>query len=391
MQPKPSRFRRALRLSLLATSVLLGLVLFCLAIGSAIAWRAFGKAAEGERLARMQQSPQWAGAKFENPLPLFNDNRTALSALLNRSAFASPTQTVTVTKTDPTVFATPPVSGLRITWLGHSTLLIEIDRQRFLTDPVWGPRASPLTFIGPKRWYEPPLPLADVPAVDAVLISHDHYDHLDYPTFVAIRDWKTRFVVPMGVAAHLEYWGVPPDRIVELDWWQSVRIGETNIVMTPARHASGRHAFDQNATLWAGYAVQAKTHRVYFSGDTGMFPELRDIGEKLGPFDATMIEAGAYNRAWPDWHIGPEQAIEAHRMVRGNKFIPIHWGLFDLAAHGWTEPVERIRVAAQRAQVQALYPRPGESIEPETAITPPWWPEVPWQNAQEHPVHSTGL
>jgi len=287
---------------------------------------------------------------------------------------------------------TAPSSGLRITWLGHSTLLLELDGHRILTDPVWGERTSPLTWIGPSRWYAPPLPLDQLPPVDAVLISHDHYDHLDYPTITKLADADTKFLAPLGVAEHLVYWGVPDSRIVELDWWDETTIGGLRIVCTPARHASGRTPFDQNETLWASYALVGPTHRVWFSGDTGLFPGLSVIGERLGPFDLTMIEAGAYGAAWPDWHLGPEQAVRAHEMVRGRVLLPVHWGLFDLAYHGWTEPIERVLLAADAAHVEVITPRPGQSIEP--SAPPPrerWWPDVPWLTAAENPIVATKM
>ena len=354
-------------------------------------WTAFGKAAAGPRLVRMQQSPQWDGGGFENTLPLYNDVWGSLTGWLDRSDDAAPKNPLPVVKPDPKLFQSAPDSGLRITWLGHSTTLIEVDGKRLLTDPVWGERTSPLSYAGPKRWYAPPIALADLPAIDAVILSHDHYDHLDAPTIAKIKDWDTTFITPLGVGAHLVYWGVPADRIIELDWWSSTAVGDVKVVCTPARHASGRHLFDQNATLWAGYALVGPKHRVYFSGDTGLFPEFVEIGKKYGPFDVTMIEVGAYNRAWPDWHIGPEQAITAHQMLRGKAFIPIHWGLFDLAMHGWTEPVERTMVAAEAAGVRALVPRPGESIEPAAAESTRWWPKAAWETAAEHPIKATGL
>jgi L-ascorbate metabolism protein UlaG (beta-lactamase superfamily) len=185
---------------------------------------------------------------------------------------------------------------------------------------------------------------------------------------------------------------VPASRIVELDWWDRTEIGGIEIVCTPARHASGRTPFDQNATLWAGYAMLGPQHRVYFSGDTGLFPALREIGDLLGPFDLTMIESGAYNAAWPDWHLGPEQAVQAHEMVRGRVMLPVHWGLFDLSYHAWTEPVERVLAAADRVGVAVVVPKPGESIEPEaTPDLERWWPEVPWQTAEQAPVVATGM
>ncbi len=357
----------------------------------ALAWDALGAAPIGPRLERMRASRQWAGRGFENPLPLWNDVWGSVTGFLKKSRFASPDGPLPVLAVTPDRFATPPASGLRVTWLGHSTTLIEIDGARFLTDPVWGPRTSPLSFVGPERWYAPPAALEDLPRLDAVVISHDHYDHLDAPTIRRLAGTGVRFVVPLGVGAHLEAWGVAPDRITELDWWEAIEVAGVRLVATPARHASGRHVLDQNRTLWAGYAFVGPTRRAFFSGDTGMFPEFADIGARFGPFDVTMIEIGAYGAAWPDWHIGPEQALEAHRMLRGRSFIPIHWGLFDLAMHGWTEPIERVQAAAERYEVRALTPRPGESLEPTTAETARWWPSVPWQTETELPIRATRL
>jgi L-ascorbate metabolism protein UlaG (beta-lactamase superfamily) len=355
-------------------------------------WIAFGRAPDGAREERVEASPQWREGLFHNPQPLWNDAWGMLTGLREASDDASPSTPVPVVTGDRSRFATPPASGLRITWLGHSTLVIEIDGYTLLTDPIWGERTSPLTWLGPKRWYAPPIALTEMPSLDAVLVSHDHYDHLDYPTIAAMKDWDTVFIAPLGVGAHLEYWGVPADRIVEMDWWDRTEVGGLEIVCTPARHASGRTLFDQDRTLWAGYALLGERHRVYFSGDTGLFPAMRDIGERLGPFDATMIETGAYNRAWPDWHLGPEQAVTAHEMVRGRVMFPVHWGLVDLAYHAWTEPAERVLAAAELAGVDVLVPRPGESIEPETPRPfERWWPDVPWQTAAEHPVVATKM
>jgi L-ascorbate metabolism protein UlaG (beta-lactamase superfamily) len=294
-------------------------------------------------------------------------------------------------------FELHPTSGLRLTWLGHSTLLIELDGLRFLLDPVWGERTSPFTWLGPKRFYAPPLALADLPRLDAVLISHDHYDHLDYPTILHLEALDVPFIVPLGVGAHLHAWGIENDRIIELDWWGEHQLGPVRLVSTPARHFSGRSLImrDQNKTLWTGWALLGSQHRVYYSGDTAMFPGFRDIGERFGPFDVTLIEAGAYNARWADVHLGPEQAVLAHRLVKGKLLIPVHWGLFDLALHGWTEPVERVLVAAREHDVRVITPAPGGSVEP-AALAPGvaanrWWPDLPWKTALEEPAISSGL
>jgi L-ascorbate metabolism protein UlaG (beta-lactamase superfamily) len=185
---------------------------------------------------------------------------------------------------------------------------------------------------------------------------------------------------------------VPAERIVELDWWETVPLGDVSLHAVPSRHASGRQVLDQNRTLWAGFALIGPDHRVLFSGDTGIFSAMTEIGERLGPFDVTMIEVGAYAQAWPDWHLGPEQAIEAHQMMQGDVFLPIHWGLFNLAPHGWTEPIERAVVEAERLGIQMAIPRPGQSFEPATFVPQEqWWPERPWRTADEYPIEARGL
>jgi L-ascorbate metabolism protein UlaG (beta-lactamase superfamily) len=336
---------------------------------------------------RMIQSPQWKHGRFRNPQPLWNNFLGALGSMLSANPHRPPRQPLPVASPR---LETPPATGLRVTWLGHSTVLLELDGMRILTDPVWGERASPVSWAGPQRFFPPPIPLEDLPRPQVVVISHDHYDHLDRSTLQRMRDWDTRFLVPLGVGSRLRDWGIPADRITELDWWETTRIGVLDITCTPARHASGRGLFDKDKTLWGGFAFQGPGHRVYYSGDTGFFPGLAEIGARLGPFDLTLIEAGAYGQAWPDWHLGPEQAVQAHVLVRGRTLLPVHWGTFKLAAHGWTEPVERVLAAVKNTGIQVLAPRPGESVEPGQPPPPGrWWPDLPWQTAQEVPILAT--
>lgn len=333
----------------------------------------------------MEHSPQWLNGRFHNPQPLWNNFAGALASILKPNPHGVPKDAVPVQS--PRLEAEPG-TGPRVTWLGHSTVLLEIDGTRILTDPVWSDRASPVNWAGPKRFFAPPMPLEQLPVPQAIVISHDHYDHLDRATISQMRDWETRFIVPLGVGARLRRWGIPAARITELDWWEGVRVGTLEITCTPARHASGRGLSDKDRTLWGGYAFQGTEHRVYFSGDTGMFPGLADIGVRLGPFDLTLIETGAYGQAWPDWHLGPEQAVQAHRMVRGRVMLPIHWGTFKLAPHGWTEPIERVLTAA--AGLPVIVPRPGESYEPGLEPAPSkWWPSLPWKTAREVPILAT--
>jgi L-ascorbate metabolism protein UlaG (beta-lactamase superfamily) len=205
-----------------------------------------------------------------------------------------------------------------------------------------------------------------------------------------MKSWNTTFITPLGVGAHLAGWGVPEERIVELDWWERHSFGTLDVVATPARHASGRHLFDRNRTLWAGFAFVGPMHRAFFSGDTGLFRGMSEIGRRLGPFDIAMIEVGAYGKNWPDWHLGPEQAARAHQMLRAKVMLPVHWGRFNLSTHGWTEPIERLLQAAERTGIDVVVPRPGESFEP--SRPPPvqaWWPALPWRTAEEYTIEAT--
>ncbi len=356
-------------------------------------WSALGTKPQGTRLERIQESPQYVDGKFVNRLPVY---QAEMMPLLQRWLFEDhpnrePLEPIPVVQRAAPEFVEAS-TDLKITWLGHSTSLVEIDGQRLLIDPVWGDYASPGRLFGVKRFYPPPLSLDDLPLVDAVVLSHDHYDHLDEPTIKALRDRVPLFIAPLGLGAHLQYWGVAPERIVELDWWERVTVGGVDVVCTPARHFSGRAVIDRDATLWAGWAFLGQDQRLFFSGDTGMFPGFAEIGDRLGPFDVTMMEVGAYNGDWPDVHMGPEQALAAHQMVRGGLMLPVHWGLFNLAFHAWTEPVERLLAAAEKAGIPVAVPRPGESL---TLAPPPslerWWPSLPWQTAEEAPIVSTGL
>ena len=374
---------------LLGVGVAALLVLYILAIP------AIGEAPAGDRLARMTQSPQWKDGGFDNRLPRLEGpyGEMTYEWLFGGSNHRWPAEPIPVEPATRATFARPPESGLRVTWLGHSTMLLEIDGRRVLIDPVWGPRAAPWTFLGPQRFFEPPLPLAELPEIDAVLISHDHYDHLDYPTVIRLADLDLTWLVPLGIGAHLEGWGVAPAKIVELDWWEDAVVEKLHITCTPARHFSGRGLADAQRTLWSGWAIASANHRVFYSGDTAMHEAFIEIGERLGPFDLTMMEVGAYNAMWADVHLGPEQAVRAHRLVRGSVLLPVHWGMFDLALHGWTEPIERVLAAAERECVRVVMPPPGRPVEPtRTSSTAPlarWWPEVPWETFEQAPCPSS--
>ena len=275
---------------------------------------------------------------------------------------------------------------LAVTWFGHASALLEIDGQRVLVDPVWGYRVSPSPTIGPTRLHEPPIALAELPPVDAVVISHDHYDHLDLPTVRELLRWQTApFVVPLGIGEHLRKWGVPEKRIVELDWDDSITIGELTLTCTEARHFSGRF-FARDTTLWASWVLAGPRHRVFFGGDTGYTPAFAGIGARLGPFDLTLLPVGAYNDAWHAIHLDPEEAMRAHGDLGGRVFLPVHWATFNLAFHRWAEPVQRVLTAAERVGAQVVVPLPGQRID---VLDPPeltdWWTAVGSVDEADHP------
>ena len=280
--------------------------------------------------------------------------------------------------------------ALAVTWFGHASALLEVDGRRVLVDPVWGFRVSPSPVFGPTRLHPAPVPLADLPQVDAVLISHDHYDHLDLPTVrELLRTQTAPFVVPLGIGQHLRTWHVPEDRIVELDWDGTHHVGGLTLTCTEARHFSGRY-FHRDTTLWASWAIAGPRHRVFFGGDTGYTPAFAGIGARLGPFDLTLLPVGAYNDAWHFIHMDPEEAMRAHGDLGGGVLLPIHWATFNLAFHRWAEPVQRLLVAAGRTGARVVVPRPGERID---VLDPPrledWWTAVGSLTGDQH-VHTQG-
>jgi L-ascorbate metabolism protein UlaG (beta-lactamase superfamily) len=249
--------------------------------------------------------------------------------------------------TDTATYATQPRSGLRITWMGHATSIIEMDGVRILIDPVWDERASPTTWSGPKRFFRPPLELSELPAIDAVIVSHDHYDHLGAGTIRRIARLaaveRARWITPLGVSGLLKKFGVPAAQCLELNWMDSTQVGAVRVTALPARHFSGRSLFNRFETLWASFALAGPQHRLYYGADSGEWPGFHEIGAQFGPFDLSMLEIGASDPLWADIHMGPEGAVRSFHALGGSGlFMPIHWGLFDLALHHWRQPIETI-------------------------------------------------
>jgi L-ascorbate metabolism protein UlaG (beta-lactamase superfamily) len=279
-------------------------------------------------------------------------------------------------KTDTTIFNTPPENGLRITWIGHSSILIEIDGKRILTDPVWSSRVSFTQHMGPKRFFDPPLSLSELPPLDAIIISHDHYDHLDKNTIQFFAQSTVPFYCSLGVGAYLKQFGIEKHYITEMDWGDSTMLGHDGVLTAaPARHFSGRGILNRNETLWSSFVIKGHTHNIFYGADSGWFEGFYDIGEAFGPFDLTMLEIGAYGKYWPDIHMGPGHATNAHLALNGNIMMPIHWGTFNLAPHAWYEPVERLLQLAEEKNIHLFIPRPGQPTEVVSDYNSEWWRE----------------
>jgi L-ascorbate metabolism protein UlaG (beta-lactamase superfamily) len=287
-------------------------------------------------------------------------------------------------RTDASLYQTPPLSGLRVTWLGHSSMLVELDGLRVLIDPVWDQRASPVRWAGPKRFFAPPLPLEELPTIDVILISHDHYDHLGKGTIQRLSrldaTQEAQWVTSLGVGTILRSFGAPSQRIVELDWTDRISVanGASQLAITalPARHFSGRALSNRNETLWSSFALKGAKHNVYYGADSGLWDGFGEIGETCGPFDLTMLEIGAFHPLWKDIHMGPDGAAQAFQAMGANGLLmPIHWGLFDLALHAWRQPMERLVEVADQSGVMLWSPEPGrpQEVVPGRQLRSDWW------------------
>lgn len=351
--------------------------------------------------AAAHDSPNFRDGRFHSPEPTRRPDRStapkiAAAGWRNRGR-GRPAGLVPIVAAQPATIA----GDLAVTWYGHATTLVEIDRARLLIDPMFGDRASPMAHAGPHRLHPAPGRIEDIPALDAVLISHDHYDHLDEPSIATLeRSHRPHYVVPIGVDTHLRAWGVQSERITALDWYEETEVNGIRLTCTPARHNSGR-GFTEAQTLWSGWAMRGSAHSVYFAGDSGPSACFTEIGAKLGPFDLTILPIGAYDQFWPDIHVTPAEALEAHVAVntrtdaaapgdtgavdpaRQSVLLPVHWATFNLALHWWSEPVRWLRRLAEPAGIPVVYPKAGARVDLTTGApaevaerhVTPWWQE----------------
>ena len=334
-----------------------------------------GGKVEGARLERIQDSPYFDGHRFTNPVatpPAKPSLGLMWKYLFDRNE-REPVDPFPLIQPEPASLIAGKGEALRVTWLGHSTTLLEIDGRLVLTDPVFGPRAAPVSWMGPKRFHPVPIEPEQLPPLDLIVVSHDHYDHLDFPTISRLAHRDTRWVTSLGVGAHLEAWGVPPDNITELGWWEEADVNGLQVVATPCRHFSGRGPATSTATFWSSWAIRGPKHSVWFSGDTGPWDEgFAEIGEKFGGFDLSMIEIGAWNPAWGSIHLGPEKAMRVHEQVRAKTMMPVHWGTFSLALHDWDQPIRHVMDLADKAGTQLLSPMMGATVHRESGVDDYW-------------------
>jgi L-ascorbate metabolism protein UlaG (beta-lactamase superfamily) len=329
------------------------------------------------------------GRRFLNPVPTtIGGFRTILKVLprfLSSKEEKFPRRPLGPFRTDVGLYAVAPESGLRVTWMGHSSMLVEIDGVKVLIDPVWDERASPSQWAGPKRFFAAPVRLEDLPAVDAVLVSHDHYDHLGEETIRRLAGLESmrgaRWVTSLGVGEMLREFGVRAEQIAELDWTQSVAVNGLEITAVPSRHFSGRGMFNRFETLWSSFVLKGGRHTIYFGADSGWWEGFGEIGAAYGPFDLVMLEIGAFDVLWDGIHLGPDGAVRAFEALGGagadgrGLMMPIHWGLFDLALHAWRQPIERLVDLAGEKRIKLWAPEPGRPMEVVRGVEvrSDWW------------------
>ncbi|MDF2675278.1 MAG: fold2 [Clostridiales bacterium] len=323
----------------------------------------------------------YVDGKFVNAIPtsMFSSSSNSSSQIKNSEASAkdrNPDAQISVDLIDWNKIKSEKDS---LTWLGHSSFLLSMDNKKIIIDPMLGSIASPVSFAGPRRYkYSEDMSniIDEMPPIDAVFITHDHYDHLDYKSIIKLKSKVSHFFVPLGVSAHLIRWGIPKEKITELNWWDEMKYQDLTIAFMPSRHFSGRGIFNRDTTLWGGWIILGKNTHLYTSGDGGYGPHFKEIGKKYGPFDITLIEGGQYDQRWADIHMIPEQSVQANLDVNGNSMILIHWGAFTLANHGWKEPIERALVEAKKAGVNLIAPKIGETVQLDSDLNShpsSWW------------------
>lgn len=322
-----------------------------------------GKVSEKQKL-HYQNSKNYKDGKFilQKPISTSESTWNSIKKMMKGNPKGKPIADIPANTID-SVSITTPTQKTTLTWFGHSTFLLQMEGKNILIDPMLGDNASPIPLGSTRRFTKNlPISIEKLPFIDFVIYSHDHYDHLDYGSVKKLKDKVGKFFVPLGLGSHLVAWGVDPFKIEELDWWDTTNASGINLVCTPAQHFSGRGIFDRGATLWASWVITGKNDNIYFSGDSGYAPHFKEIGDKYGPFDITLIECGQYDEDWKYIHLFPEETVQANIDLKGKLLIPIHWGAFKLSNHSWTDPIERASKKANELDVPITAPKIGEPI-----------------------------
>ncbi len=340
----------------------------------------FGQRPSKAQIAEFEILSNYKNGKFQNLSTIEMDIKfgKTLREYMKKAPNRNPAKDLEVVLIDSATLADRKPEKPLITWFGHSAFLLEMDGKKILIDPMLGRRPAPYPMPGPKRYSnELPISAEQLPYIDAVILSHDHYDHLDYGTIQKIKGKVGHFFTPLGVGNHLIYWGVDPEKITELNWWESIEWETFTLVSAPARHFSGRGMFDRETTLWCSWIIQGSEHKIFFSGDSGFDEHFKKIGKEYGPFDFAMMECGQYNEDWKYLHMMPEETVQAAIDVKADLVMPIHWGGFTLALHDWTDPVDRAVKKAAELNMPITTPRIGESFEIGGLEYPEenWWVE----------------
>lgn len=325
------------------------------------------------------RSPQFKGCGFQNPpnpdaLPSASGWKIWSRFLFESKIDTVPTDPIPVQALDAAMLQALDPQTNHLVRLGHSSHLLKLQGKFWLIDPVFSERASPFQWLGPRRFHKPPIALEQLPPIDGLILSHDHYDHLDTATIEYLAQRVRRYFVPLGVKARLVEFGVAADRVTELDWWQDAQYDGVRLTATPAQHFSGRTLNDRNRTLWASWVVQSGGQRIFYSGDSGYFRGFRDIGERFGGFDLAMMENGAYDAYWPSVHMTPEESVQAFEDLRGKVLYSVHNSTFDIAFHTWHDPLDRIADLSESKQITIATPVIGEVLtigQPRTNLR--WW------------------